>query len=189
MNILDVTIIAGMIFLLIRGISRGFIREVGSLAGVIFGIWLANLYQPQMTGFLKTYLPAGRLLPLISFALVFVAVLISCNLISWWLKGLFRKVFLGWADRGLGAALAILKGIILTYVAIVLFAFFVPSKSPVITESRLAPVIITSYQSIVGLIAPEFYRNLKRKFTGPNKMVDKPSSAKAEGPAGKDDVR
>ncbi|MBW2205067.1 MAG: CvpA family protein, partial [Deltaproteobacteria bacterium] len=40
MNLLDLIIIACMVFLIVRGIFRGFIREVGSLAGVILGIWL-----------------------------------------------------------------------------------------------------------------------------------------------------
>ena len=166
MNLLDLIILGTMVFLLIRGIFRGFIREVGSLAGVILGVWAANHYQPQMAGYLKHYLPATWLVPLIAFAAVFAVVLILCNLAGWGLKLLMKKLFLGWADRTLGAVFAVLKGIILTYLAIVLLTFFVPSKTPLVAESRLAPLIITSYQAMVSVISPGAYRRWKRKLLG-----------------------
>ena len=68
MNLLDMIIIAGMIFVILRGIFRGFFRETGSLAGVVIGIWLANAYQPRMSDYLSSYLPPSKFLPLISFA-------------------------------------------------------------------------------------------------------------------------
>ena len=186
MNLLDVIIIACMVFLIVRGIFRGFIREVGSLAGVILGIWLASLYQPQMTDFLKLLLPSGKFLPLISFALIFLVVLVFCNVVGWLLKKLAKKIFLGWADRTLGAALAVLKGVLITYFAIVLLTFFVPSKSNIIAESKLAPIIINSYQAIVGLLSPGAYENLKKKFVGQKERIEKAFSEKIEG-AIKDD--
>ena len=185
MNLLDVLIIAFVVFLIVRGIFRGFIREVGSLAGVILGIWLGSVYQSQMTHFLKSFLPAGKFLPLISFALVFLIVLVLCNVIAWLLQKFIRKVLLGWADRVLGVALAVLKGVIITYFAIVLLTFFVPSKSEFIAGSRLAPTIISSYQSMVGLISPEAYQNLKKKFIGQKEKISKVLSEKIDTPFGK----
>jgi len=166
MNILDMIIIGTMIFFIVRGIWRGFFREMGSLAGVILGIWLANKFQPQLTLFLKSHLLSGKFLSLISFAGIFFIVLVACNLAGWGLKLLLKKAFLGWADRGLGAVLAILKGVILTYLVIVLLTFFLPAKAPLITRSRLAPVIVSSYQSIVALISPGAYKTWKRKWLG-----------------------
>jgi len=186
MNLLDLIIIACMVFLIVRGIFRGFIREVGSLAGVILGIWLASLYQPQLTDFLKPFLPSGKFLPLISFALIFLVVLVFCNVAGWLLKKLAKKIFLGWADRTLGAALAVLKGVIITYFAIVLLTFFVPSKSNLIADSKLAPTIINSYQSIVGLLSPGAYQNLKKQFVGQKERIEKAILEKIEGATGTD---
>jgi len=180
MNLLDLIIIACMVFLIVRGIFRGFIREVGSLAGVILGIWLASVYQPQLTDFLKPFLPAWKYLALISFALIFFVVLVFCNVVGWLLKKLARKLFLGWADRTLGAALAVLKGVLITYFAIVLLTFFIPSKSNVIANSKLAPIIINSYQSIIGLLSPGAYQNLKKKFAGQKERIEKAFSEKIE---------
>lgn len=164
MNLLDMIIIAIMVFLIIRGILRGFFREIGSLAGVILGVWLAIRFHPQMTDYLKAYLPEVSFLNLVSFAIIFAIILLLCNLAGWGLKILFKKSLLGWLDRGLGSALAILKGIIVIYLAIVLLTFFVPSKTPLVAESRLAPLIIQSYQSIVAVVSPGTYQEWKKKF-------------------------
>ncbi len=164
MNILDIIIIAAVIFFLIRGIFRGIVREIGSLAGVVLGIWLANAYHPQVAVFLKSFIPPGQYLPLTAFALIFLVVLVLCNLLGWLFKKLFQKIFLGWVDRVLGACLALLKGIFLSYLIIVLVTFLAPQDSSLVTQSRLAPVIITSYQTMIGLIPPGFHEKLKKSF-------------------------
>ena len=164
MNILDIIIIAAIVFFLIRGIFRGIVREIGSLAGVVLGIWLANAYHPQLANLLKGLIPPGNYLPIIAFALIFLVVLVVCNLLGWVFKKFFQKIFLGWVDRILGACLALLKGIVLSYLIIVLVIFLAPQGSPLVTQSRLAPVIINSYKTIIGLIPPGFHEKLKKTF-------------------------
>ena len=186
MNLLDIIIITATAFLVVRGIFRGFFREIGSLAGVILGIWLATRFQPQMTEYLARYLPSGALLPLMSFASIFVFVLILCNLAGWGMKLILKKVLLGWADRLLGAGLAVLKGIIITYLVIVLLTFFLPSQTPLIAGSRLAPLIVTSYQTMVNLISPSYYDNWKKKILGQREKLEEVISEKVMGHAGKD---
>jgi membrane protein required for colicin V production len=168
MNLLDGIIVCTMVFLIVKGLLRGFIREIASLAGVVFGILLANLYQPRMTAYLKS-LPSTELLPVISFAAIFALVLIACNLIGYLLKILFSKAFLGWVDRVLGLWLAVTKGVILIYLVIVILTFYMPAKTPLIAQSKLAPWIIVSYQSMVKVISPEHYKNWKRKLLGEEK--------------------
>jgi membrane protein required for colicin V production len=185
MNLLDIIIIVTMIFFVLRGVFRGFFREISSLAGVILGIWVAALYQPQVTVFLSAFLPHGKTLSLISFALIFLVVLVFCNLLGWCLKSLFQKVFLGWFDRTLGAGLAVLKALILTYFAIFLLTFFVPSKSELLADSKLAPTVIKSYQSLINRISPDTYEELKRKFLGNKKRAGQASSGQTKGSAEK----
>lgn len=180
MNPLDLIIIATMIFLIVRGLFRGFIREIASLAGVILGIWIANLYHPQMTEYLKEYLPAFKFLTIFSFAVIFVIVLVLCNLFGWSLRTIIKKASLGWTDRILGASLSVLKGIVIICFAIIMLNFFVPSKAPLITRSKLAPLIITSCQSMVSLISPSSYQNWKRKLAGQKKKIDRAVSKKIE---------
>ena len=178
-----------MVFFILRGVFRGFFSEIGSLAGVILGIWFANAYQPQMTDYLKAFLPSVKFLPFVSFAAIFAIVFISCSLVGWGLKIISKKAFLGWADRVLGAVLASVKGVIIIFFVIILLTFFIPSKTPLIAKSNLAPFIISSYQSMVSLISPGFYQDLRNKFHGQKKKIDSIISKKAEDITGKDGFR
>ena len=189
MNLLDLIIIATMVYLVFRGIFRGFFREIGSLAGVILGIWLAGRYQPQMTEYLKAYLPPGAYLSVLGFASVFLIVLVCCNLAGWGLKMIFKKALLGWADRGLGAGFAVVKGIIITYLVIVLLTFFVPSQTPLIAGSKLAPLIVSSYQSMVSIISPDSYQKLKKRFLSSGRDMAESIKGKAVGAGGKNGTK
>ena len=166
MNLLDIIIVVTMVYFVLRGMWRGFFQETSSLVGIILGIWLANSYQPQMSEFLKTYLPPTQFLPLISFAAIFALVLVICNLLGAILKHLIKKALLGWLDRILGAGIAIIKGVILTYLVIVLLTFFLADQTPLIAKSRLTPLIIKSYQSMIQLISPDHYQRWKKKIVG-----------------------
>ncbi len=164
MNILDIIIIAAVIFFLIRGIFRGIVRELGSLAGVLLGIWLGNLYHPQVAVFLESFMPPGKYVPLIAFALIFLVILVVCNLLGWLFKKLFQKMLLGWVDRILGGALALLKSIVLCYLIIVLVTFLAPRDSTLVKQSRLAPFIVKTYQTIIQSIPPGSHEKLKESF-------------------------
>jgi membrane protein required for colicin V production len=173
MNILDI-IIGGLIaFFLIKGIFRGFFREIASLAGVIFGIVIGNHYHPQMASCLKTYIPLERFHPLISFIILFIAVIIGFYLIGVLLHNLFKRLLIGWFDRTLGVCFALIKGIIISYLLIVLLTFFVPSTSPLIASSRCARLVINTYQLMARLISPDIYREWKARISKESKKVEK----------------
>jgi membrane protein required for colicin V production len=180
MNLLDIIIIATMGFFILRGMLRGFIRELASLVGVIVGIWLASVLQPQVTNYLRAYLPSIQSLPLISFAIVFGVILFVCNFLGWVLKLFFQKTFFGWADRSLGAGLATVKGVILTYLVLVMLTFFLPGKTPLIAESKLSKLIIDSYQSMIRLVSPSHYQNLKKKIEKKTEEVGEVVSERIE---------
>ncbi|SPD74954.1 CvpA family protein [uncultured Desulfobacterium sp.] len=180
MNILDMIIIVIMIYLILRGIFRGFFMEIASLAGLVLGIVAGMNFHPRITILLKPHLPSfdGRILDIISFSIIFIVVLIVCNILGWFLKTIIHKTFLGWTDRGMGALLAILKGVIVANLFIFLLNFFVPSDSPLIAKSRLAPLIKSSYQWIIGLVSPDFFDKWKREIPLKTKNAEEAVSKK-----------
>jgi len=173
MNILDYIILGLIAFFVVKGIFRGFFREISSLAGIIFGIWIGNHYYPQLANILKTYIPLEKSLSLISFFLLFIVVVILFNLSGIFLHHLFKKLLIAWLDRVLGFGLALIKGIIISYLLIVLLIFFIPSKSPLIAKSTTARMVIVTYQSMSRLISPDFYKTWKKKIFKESKKVGK----------------
>jgi membrane protein required for colicin V production len=171
MNLLDYIIVIAVVYLIVKGAMLGFIREICSLAGVILGVCLGNLLQPWVTGLLRPSLPSTEYLPLISFALIFAVILILFNLIGWIIGLSTKNVFLGWLDRTLGVFLAIVKGIIITYLVIVILTFYIFPNEPLIAKSKLAPWVIRSYQTMISIISPDHYQNLKKKIIGERKKT------------------
>jgi membrane protein required for colicin V production len=166
MNILDYIILVPLLYLTIKGIMRGLIREIASLAGIILGIWLGMVYQPDVTEIIRHYLPDTKFVPIISIALIFVLMVIICNLVGWGIRLVFKKVLLGWFDRLMGGLFAVIKTVFLAYVVIVLITFYMPQNAPLISESVLAPWIIKSYQTIINLVSPDHYNKWKKKIIG-----------------------
>jgi len=172
MNILDI-IISGLIaFFLIKGIFRGFFREIASLAGIIVGLVIGNHYHPQMATYLRAYIPLEKALPLISFIIVFILVVIGFHLLGFLLHSIFKRLLIGWFDRTLGICFALIKGVIISYLLIVLLTFFVPSTSPLIASSKSARLVIITYQSMARLISPDIYQRWKAKISKESKKVE-----------------
>jgi len=181
MNTLDYIIIGFLLLLVIRGIFRGFIREIFSLCGVIMGLWLGNHYQPLLTDLLKQYLPLPQYIPTLSFILLFIAAIVICDLLGWGLKLLVKNALEGWFDKTSGAALALIKGLLLTSIILVVLTFFFPgNKAPFISKSTLAPRIIKTYQQMTEVISADHYKKWKSKFiVDPKKPTDvKPDQSK-----------
>ncbi|MBN2419760.1 MAG: CvpA family protein [Deltaproteobacteria bacterium] len=172
MNILDYIILIPLIYFTVKGVLRGFFKEAASLAGIVLGIWLGNVFQPDLSRILYRHLPDSNFIPLISLAIIFAVVLILCNLAGWGLRALFKKTLLGWFDKVMGGVFAVLKTVVLAYFAIIILTFYVPAKAPLITESLLAPWIIKSYQSIAGLVSPDHYNRLKKKILGKTSEIN-----------------
>ena len=173
MNALDYVILGVIAFFVIKGIFKGFFREISSLAGIIFGFLVGNHYYPRMSVFLKSYIPLEKSLPLVSFIVLFFLVLIFFSLLGVLLHHLFRRLFIGWFDRSLGIFFALIKGVIICYLLIVLLTFFVPSSSPLIAKSKAAYVVIVSYQGMAKLMSPDLYKTWKNQIAKESKKVGK----------------
>ena len=173
MNILDIIIVGLIAFFLIKGIFRGFFREIASLAGIISGLVIGNHYHLQVANYLKAYIPLEKPLPLIGFIILFIAAVIGFHLFGLLIHGLFKRLLIGWFDRTLGICFALIKGIIISYLLIVLLTFFVPSTSPLIASSKCARLVVITYQSMARLISPDIYQEWKAKISKKSEKVEK----------------
>ena len=173
MNILDFIIIGLLAFLLVKGIFRGFFREISSLAGVIVGLVLGNYYYLRMAEFLKPNVPFEKFLPVVSFVIIFLMVFFAFNLLGILLHYLFKRLFIGWFDRGLGVAFALVKGILISYLLIVLLTFFVPATAPLIAKSKAARVVIVTYQHMSRFVSPDIYVTWKQRIFSESKKLGK----------------
>jgi membrane protein required for colicin V production len=113
MSVLDIIVVLVLILTVVRGLMRGMVDTLFSLAAWILafvsGKWGALLVAPLLPLGIES--PAIRYFA--GFAVVFLVVLIGVLLLGHALASLVKAVGLGGADRLLGGVLGLAKGLVI----------------------------------------------------------------------------
>ena len=121
MNGFDVTILIVLIGFLVKGLLRGLLKEVCSLAGLFVGAFLAFRYHgPLADALMKTIDVPADIAVVITFATLFLATMVFFLLFGFLLSKFIKLLFLGGFNRMLGGVFGVAQGILL--LAVVLFA-------------------------------------------------------------------
>jgi len=161
---IDIIFAVLLIIAIIKGVRKGLVVAVFSIIAYIIGIAAALKLSALVAVHLqKSITVSGKWLPFLSFALVFLVVVILVNWGGKLIEKTFEMAFLGWANRLAGAALyLILYGIIFS-----VFLFYAekihliePStiqQSAIYPYVRLwAPKVIDGFGWIVPLFKDSF---------------------------------
>lgn len=92
---------------------RGLIRSLVSLAGLLAGLFVANLYGHTLTMHLRAWLGSPNIPGVVAFVLIWLSVYILMALLGSFLRGASHAMGLGLLDRLAGAAFGLLRGIAL----------------------------------------------------------------------------
>lgn len=115
----DYAVFAVLGFSALVGLLRGLMRELISIAGWIAAFVLATLFAGDAARWMPESL--GPLLAgLLGFLAVFVGVLLVAFFLGLILSLLVRAAGLGFADRMLGAAFGLVRGVVIVLVAVLL---------------------------------------------------------------------
>lgn len=159
MSIIDIIIIVPFAVGAISGFRKGFIVEVATLLALILAViggfhflhWGIALLQDQFN-------LSGNFVPLLSFILIFIGIVLIVNLVGKVLKKLVDMVFLGALDKIAGALLGGLKFVFFLSLLIWAFTVFgIELPEPSREESLLYPYIVAIAPSTVemfGFIIP-----------------------------------
>ena len=94
------------IIAIIKGIRKGLIVALFSIIAYIFGLAAALKLSAAVEVYLQQNISVpGKWLPVISFVLVFLIVVILVNWAGKFMEKAFEMAFLGWAKKLAGAAL------------------------------------------------------------------------------------
>ena len=122
MATLDIILLICFIPGIIRGISKGFLEQALSLAGIVLSVWAAFKFSALVCGWLKPYLSLSETtLNVVAFALILIAVSIVVLLVAKLLTKVLEMSMLGWLDKILGLAFALVVNALLLGVFIILF--------------------------------------------------------------------
>lgn len=137
--------------------SRGFVREVLSIAGWIGAGIVAFYFSPQVVPLIQEIPVLNDIIGdncelgiLAAFAGVFAIALVIIALFTPLVSGAVQKSALGSLDGGLGFLFGIVRGVLLIVVALVAYDFFIAGGEgfPVIEDSKTLVILAEQQESM-----------------------------------------
>lgn len=144
MNIVDIILLICFVPALVQGLREGFISQVIAIISIIAGVWVSARFTASASTWLAQYIEGSeQVLKVISFALIFIAVIAVLAILGRLLEGTVKLIMLGWLNRLLGMVLSLVKAGLI--VGLVIMAFcslnntFSLVSEEVLNESVLFP--------------------------------------------------
>lgn len=128
MTAIDLILLGIIAVALVTGWMRGFVRQVGTVAGIIFGILVCRMFGGEVADF---FVSRGSEHASIAracvYAVVFVAVFLSCNLLARLMSSILKAVKLGIVDRAAGALMRAFLWLLFASLAINIYLGICPA--------------------------------------------------------------
>ena len=155
-TIVDGVVAAVIVISAILAYSRGFVRELMSIAGWVAAAILAFLFAPaaeplvREIPYLGDYLSDSCELSIIAaFAAVFALALIVASIFTPLFSSAVQRSALGGIDQGLGFLFGVARGLLLVAVAFIVYDRVVVGEAmPVVENSRTAAIFARTQTSI-----------------------------------------
>ncbi len=146
MNVLDIIILICLIAALVQGFVKGFISQAISLISLLVGIWASSRFAGIVCEWLSQHMSGSeQTLRIVAFALIFLVVIVVLILIGKLLEKIINFVMLGWLNKLLGAALAVIKWMLVLGLLVVAFNAINQNlqlvKPEVLSQSQLYLII------------------------------------------------
>jgi membrane protein required for colicin V production len=121
MNTVDLVFAILLLWAAYRGFTKGFIVQLATLAALLLGILGAVLFSDFTSDLIiKKFEVSGQYLPVLSFAVTFIAIVIAVHLLAKMLNKLIDAIALGIVNRLLGVLFSILKTAFIVSIILVL---------------------------------------------------------------------
>ena len=155
MATLDIILLICFLPGIIRGISKGFLEQALSLAGIVVSVWAAFKFSALVCTWLKPYLSLSETtLSVVAFALILIAVCLAVLVVARLLTKVLEMSMLGWLDKILGLAFALVINALLLGVFLILFDTLNLKFGFVKPEVLDASIVYTTLRDLCYLVFP-----------------------------------
>ena len=119
MPIIDILIAVALLISIVVGFFRGFVKEAISISVLLFAIWAALYFGPEVGNVSENWFSSEELQKWSGRILVFVVILAVGGLLGWGVSKLVRMSALSGVDRLLGSAFGAARGVVLMAIFII----------------------------------------------------------------------
>jgi membrane protein required for colicin V production len=139
--------------------SRGIIRVLFSIGGLIAGILIASWNYESLALRLRPWIGWSDTAEILAFLLILISVVVVFGLVASLLRRTVSAVGLGIVDRLLGAGFGLLRGCLIGVVAMMVIAAFIP-ESPWVKNSQLAPYFLGGAHAVCFVVPGQFQKQV-----------------------------
>lgn len=162
MTVIDIIILILLALAVFKGIKDGLVRQVGGIAGIILGIFLAGRFSSLLSGWLHQWLNTSEnVVKAISFAAIIIIVCLCTYLLGRLLEKIIRITTLGWINRLLGVMLSVCTVVLLIGAVISLIEYVNTTWFVIVPPERMAE---SKSVQIISSITDAVFPYLKQLF-------------------------
>lgn len=155
MAMLDIIILVVLFIGAVSGMMKGFIRQLATLLGLIIGLVAAKaLYEAVAQEWIGRFIDSMTMAQILAFLLIWIGVPLAFSLVAWLLTKAMDAIALGWLNRLLGAALGMLKFLLMAALMISVFEFFDADNKIVSKTIKSESVLYYPLKEVAGLFIP-----------------------------------
>jgi membrane protein required for colicin V production len=150
---------------IVRGLMRGFTRQIIGFAATLLGLLGGLWFYESAAALLQPHLKSEPLARFLGFILIFAGVNIVGAIIISVMNRIYKATGLSWVDRLLGGGFGVLKTVLVAIALVLaLTAFpFQPVRDS-IAESFFAPYVLEAARTLAALAPPELKDGFKRGY-------------------------
>ena len=166
MNTIDLVFGIILLWSAYRGFSKGFIVQLATLAALLLGILGAVMFSDFTSSLIiKKFEVSGNYLPLISFAVTFIAIVIAVHLLAKMLNKLIDAIALGIVNRLLGVLFSVMKIAFIVSIILVLVNKVDNKYNFIPNETKENSLLYIPLSNFAPMIFPYLnFEKMKEKF-------------------------
>ena len=117
---LDLVILIFTAFLLIKGVWKGFVKEVAGIIAVVLAVFISFRFHKDTAGYLVSFIDE-KYATVTAYLMLFLAVYLAVMLFGNLLDKVLKSIFLGGVNRILGGVFGLLKSVL--WLTLITFAY------------------------------------------------------------------
>ncbi|MEX0639002.1 MAG: CvpA family protein [Balneolaceae bacterium] len=181
MNWLDITILLPLVWFAYKGFTKGLVREVFGIAGMVIAVYSAFTWMDELALRLEPFSSASSdTLTLIAALILFFSILLAAYLLAWLIRNFLEFLRLHILNRLFGLVFGALKCLVVISVLLLIMAGFNRPSSESREDSALYPWVLNAapvvYNTTARLVpgAEDFVTNLRENLEENNPIYNLP---------------
>ena len=163
-NFVDLVIMASLLISGLLALSRGFVKEVLFIAGLVLAAFAALTWFPTVQLFFEHYIGQALIAGSIAFVVIFVSVLTAASYLSSAISRRVRGSEIGILDRSLGFLFGLARGALVIALAYLLLVQFYPAllQEKELRTARAMPAVEYSARLLARLLPKHIGESLDK---------------------------